>query len=54
MKMIFRYMRPYWRMILFGVAIKLLAAMTELMVPYILEHLIDEVAPGGTFGFGAA
>ena len=47
MKMIFRYMRPYWRMILFGVAIKLLAAMTELMVPYILEHLIDEVVPTG-------
>ena len=47
MKMIFRYMRPYWRLILFGVIIKLFAAMTELMVPYILEHLIDEVVPAG-------
>lgn len=47
MKMIFRYMRPYWKMILFGVILKLFSAMTELMVPYILEHLIDEVVPAG-------
>ena len=47
MKMMFRYMRPYWKMILLGVVIKLGATMTELMVPYILEHLIDEVVPRG-------
>ena len=28
-------------------SIKLLGAMTELMIPYILEHLIDEVVPLG-------
>ncbi len=47
MKMIFRYMRPYWKMILLGVGIKLFATMTELMLPYILEHLIDVVVPQG-------
>ena len=47
MKMIFRYMRPYWKMILFGVVLKLLSSVTELLVPYILEHMIDEVVPAG-------
>ena len=28
-------------------SIKLLGAMTELMIPYILEYLIDEVVPLG-------
>ena len=28
-------------------AIKLAGAMTELLIPYILEHLIDEVVPLG-------
>ena len=47
MRLIFRYMKPYWRIILFGIVLKLIATMTELMIPYILEHLIDEVVPRG-------
>lgn len=38
-----------WR-ILFGMFIKFLGTMTELMVPYVMEHLIDNVAPNKEMG----
>lgn len=47
MKLIFRYMRRYLRPIGKSVGLKFLATITELMLPYILEHLIDEVVPLG-------
>ena len=47
MGMMLRYMKEY-RLRIFGSAfVKLLATITELMLPYILEHLIDEVVPLG-------
>ena len=45
MKMIFRYMRVYWTSIALVMALKLVSAFTELMLPYILEHMIDNVVP---------
>ena len=45
MKMIFRYMRVYWLSITIGMLLKLTAAFAELMLPYILEHMIDHVVP---------
>lgn len=47
MRMIFRYMKVYARRIASSMTVKLLGAVTELMIPYILEHLIDEVVPLG-------
>ena len=47
MRMIFRYMKAYARRIASSMTVKLLGAVTELMIPYILEHLIDEVVPLG-------
>ena len=49
MRGIFHYMKAYWRAIVLVIAIKLLAALGELAIPYILEHMIDKVVPQGDF-----
>ena len=50
MKLIFHYMKKYMKMIVWGVALKLVGTLTELLLPYILEHLIDDVVPLGQVG----
>lgn len=50
MKLIFHYMGKYRASIALGMALKLLGTLCELMIPYILEHLIDEVVPLGQLG----
>ncbi len=50
MKLIFRYMRRYAGKIALGMFLKLLAALAGLMLPYILEHLVDDVVPRGAVG----
>lgn len=47
MRLIFRYMKKYAGLIMLGMALKLTGAVTELMLPYILEHLVDKVVPLG-------
>ena len=47
MKLILSYMNKYRGSIALGMGLKLLATLSELMIPYILEHLIDEVVPLG-------
>ena len=47
MRLILRQMGVYAHRIALSMSIKLLGAMTELMIPYILEYLIDEVVPLG-------
>lgn len=47
MELILRYMKRYSFRIGQSMGIKLLGAVTELMIPYILEYLIDEVVPLG-------
>ena len=47
MKLIYRYMKPYKKVIGCVMGIKLLGAMTELLLPYILEHIIDVTVPSG-------
>ena len=47
MRLIFRYLNRYSASVIWVVAIKFTGTMTELMLPYILEHLIDEVVPLG-------
>ena len=45
MKFIFSYMKKYRWMIAGGMMIKMSGTVGELMLPYVLEHLIDDVAP---------
>lgn len=45
MNLIIRYMKPYWKRICSAVSLKMLATLGELMIPYILEHIIDDVVP---------
>ncbi len=47
MKLIFKYMKPYRVSIALVMGVKMLATLCELMLPYILEHLIDETVPAG-------
>lgn len=45
MKLIFTYMKKYVWAIVLVMVIKLAATTTELLIPYVLEHMIDDVAP---------
>ncbi|MBQ3706117.1 MAG: ABC transporter ATP-binding protein [Clostridia bacterium] len=45
MKLIWKYVRPYKGFILAVMLIKLAGTFTELLIPYVLEHLLDHVVP---------
>jgi len=45
MKLIWKYIRPFRRFILAVMLIKLAGTGTELLIPYVLEHLLDHVVP---------
>ena len=45
MRLIIKYLRPYFRRMSFGLAIKLFGTVMDLLLPLILAHVIDEVAP---------
>ncbi len=45
MHLILHYMKRYRRRIAGGISLKTLAALGELAIPYILEHIIDDVVP---------
>lgn len=51
-----RYIRPYWGYILLTTFIKLLGAAAELMIPFLMEIILDEKVPAGdqtaVFTFG--
>ena len=42
-----RYIRPYYGFILLTVGIKLLGAVLELLLPYLMEIMLDEKVPAG-------
>ena len=48
MKLILRYVRPYRWYILAVMLIKLLGTGTDLLMPYVLEHLLDHVIPAAS------
>ena len=50
MKLIFRYMKTYEKSILLVIVMKLAATVSELFLPYILEHLIDDIVPRQQIG----
>lgn len=45
MKFIFSYVKKDLRLVAFGMTIKLLGSFGELLLPYVLQHLIDDVVP---------
>ena len=45
MKLIWKYVRPYRWFILAVMLVKLTGTATELLIPYVLEHLLDHVVP---------
>ena len=47
MKRLWGYIRPYTFFIICAVLIKLLAAVLELMLPYLMEIMLDEKVPAG-------
>ncbi|MBR1496722.1 MAG: ABC transporter ATP-binding protein [Oscillospiraceae bacterium] len=47
MKLIFRYLGRYKAAVALSIFIKLLGTLSELMLPYILEYIIDDVVPSG-------
>ena len=50
MRLIFRSLNRYRNSVLWVIVVKFLGTMTELALPYILKHLIDEVVPLGRLG----
>lgn len=48
MRLIFRAMRRYRAAVAACIFIKLLGTLSELLLPYILEYIIDDVAPRGS------
>ncbi len=45
MKYILRYMKPYRRKIAFGVTVKFFGSIGELFIPFLLEHMVDDIVP---------
>ena len=42
-----KYIRPYWGFIILTTIIKLSGAVTELMIPYLMEIILDDKVPAG-------
>lgn len=45
MRFILSYLRKYIKIMMVGTLIKITASMGELLIPYVLEHIIDNVVP---------
>lgn len=45
MKFILKYLKKYLGIMAVGTFIKIIASMGELLIPYVLEHIIDNVVP---------
>ena len=50
MKRLERYLHPYWGFIFLTVTIKLTGAVLELLIPYLMEIMLDEKVPLGDLG----
>ncbi len=47
MKFLIRYIKPHLPMMTIGLIIKVVGTLMDLVIPYILEHIIDVVVPAG-------
>ena len=45
MKTVLKYLRPFWGRMCLGLGIKVVGTIMDLILPYILAHIIDEVVP---------
>ena len=45
MKCIIRYLRPFFSAMAAGLSLKVVATLIELALPYILQHILDDVVP---------
>ena len=43
MKFIFSYVKKHGKLACFGIGIKSVGSFLELLIPYVMEHLIDKV-----------
>lgn len=50
MKYILQYMKPYRLRVAWGITVKFLGTLGELLIPFLLEHLIDKVVPTKELG----
>ena len=48
MKLFFKYSKPFASFVCLGLFIKVLGSLTELIIPFILEHIIDVAVPAGS------
>jgi len=44
-----KYLRPYYGYMLLTIFIKLLGAVVELMIPFLLEYMLDDIVPTGNW-----
>ncbi len=47
MKLIVRYLKPFFGTMMFGLAVKVIGTVMDLFLPYILGYIIDDVVPTG-------
>ncbi len=47
MKLLYRYLRPYFGVMALGLAIKIIGTLVELLLPYVLSHILDHIVPLG-------
>lgn len=47
MKLLYRYLRPYFGVMALGLVIKIIGTLVELLLPYVLSHILDHVVPLG-------
>ena len=47
MKKLLEYIKPYFGVMLFGLFVKFTAAMLDLLIPFVLEKILDDVVPTG-------
>lgn len=50
MKCILKYLKVYLNTIIFAVTVKIIGTTIEFLIPYVLEHLLDDVAPTKDLG----
>lgn len=47
MRVLERYIRPYWGFIIFTTLVKLAGSFTDLMIPYLMKVILDDIVPSG-------
>ena len=50
MKFIYRYVKPYLALSIFGITVKFLGTIAELILPSLLATILDDIAPTGNIG----